>query len=189
MTGKACELAQRKKIRAFRAGEYVLIVAEGSLPTPGFDVDIVRSPLLIFPPRFNLLQCARPGMWPQRVAPYRYAEAVPYPADQKVITIYHAEGDDQVDIEECGVELESFARAVTGGAERSPGTKGDEATGFSKNLSFDEAFANAVANLPPIDPPVEDALSRVEVLEIGGLFGGIAGFHDLFVRVSRTHDG
>jgi hypothetical protein len=25
-------------------------------------------------------------------------------------------------------------------------------------------------------------------MDIGGLFGGIAGFHDLFVRVCRTHD-
>lgn len=189
MTGANCELARREKIRVFRSGDYVLIIAEGSLPTPGFDVDIARSALLIFPPRFNLLQCAKPGIWPQRVTPYRYAEAVRYPADQEVITVYHADGDDQVDIEDCGPELAPFARAVSGDAERPRSAGGDEATGFSRSLSFDEAFANAVANLPPIEPPVADALSRVEVLEIGGLFGGIAGFHDLFVRVSRTHDG
>jgi hypothetical protein len=39
-----------------------------------------------------------------------------------------------------------------------------------------------------VKSPPADALSRVEVVEIGGLFGGIAGFHDLFVRVCRTHD-
>lgn len=189
MTATTCQPAQRKLIRAFRAGEYVLIIAEGSLPTPGFDVDIVPSLLKIFPQQFNLLQCARPGIWPQRVTPYRYAEAVAYPADQKVITVHHAEGSDQVEIEDCGPELASFTRAVTGDTERPRSSGADEATGFSKNLSFDEAFANAVGNLPPIEPPVADALSRVQVLEIGGLFGGIAGFHDLFVRVSRTHDG
>jgi hypothetical protein len=41
----------------------------------------------------------------------------------------------------------------------------DEATGFSPNV-----------------------LVRVQVVEIGGLFGGIAGFNDLFVRVCRTSD-
>jgi hypothetical protein len=66
----ACELAQRTRIRAFRAHQqYVLIVAEGELPTPGFDVDIVQSPLLIFPPLFNLVRCPRPGIWPTSLPP------------------------------------------------------------------------------------------------------------------------
>ena len=57
-----CQLAQRTLLRAFRAGEYVLILAEGELPTPGFEVDIEQSPLRIVPPQFNLLQCPRPGI-------------------------------------------------------------------------------------------------------------------------------
>jgi len=52
-----CQLAQRTLLRAFRAGKYVLIVAEGELPTPGFDVDIEQSPLRIFPPQFNSSTC------------------------------------------------------------------------------------------------------------------------------------
>jgi hypothetical protein len=39
-----------------------------------------------------------------------------------------------------------------------------------------------------LDVPGADVLARVEVTEVGGLFGGIAGFNDLFVRVCRTHD-
>lgn len=185
----ACQPAQRKLIRAFRAENYIVIVADGTTPTPGFDVDIVPSLLKIFPQQFNLVQCPKPGMWTQVVTPYHYAEAVPFPKDQPTVTVHHAEGSDAVSIEDCGPELAPFARAVTGDADRSRSSGADEATGFSKKLSFDEAFANAVANLPPIEPPVADALSRVEVVEIGGLFGGFAGFHDLFVRISRTHDG
>jgi hypothetical protein len=189
MTAAMCEPAQPRRIRAFRAGDYVLIVAEGSLPTPGYDVDIVQSPLRIFPPQFVLQQCARPGSWPQHITPYRYAEAVRFPEDQKEITVFHAGGRDEVEIEACGPELADFALAATGSAEgvRAPGA--DEGTGFSRKLSFDEAFAAAVAALPPIDSTGADTLSRVQVLEIGGLFGGFAGFNDLFVRVSRTHDG
>lgn len=33
-----------------------------------------------------------------------------------------------------------------------------------------------------------DTLETIEVVEVGALFGGIAGFHDLFVRICRTHD-
>jgi hypothetical protein len=135
------------------------------------------------------MQCARPGIWPQHVTPYRYAEPVPFPTDQKVITVYHADGSDEVEIQHYGPELAAFARATTGDTDQVPTSGVDEATGFSRKLSFEEAFTNAVANLPPIEPPVADALSRVHVEEIGGLFGGIAGFHHLFIRISRTHDG
>lgn len=184
-----CQLAQRSSIRAFRSGQYVLIVAEGELPTPGFNVDIVPSLLRIFPQQFNLVQCPKPGVFTQVVTPYRYAEPVRFPEDQPTVTVHHADGSDAVDIEDCGPELAGFTQAISGDPDRPCPEGADEATGFSDNLSFDEAFANAVANLPPIDPPVPDALSRVQVVEIGGLFGGIAGFRDMFVRICRTHDG
>jgi hypothetical protein len=182
-----CELAARSGIRAFRAsGAQLLIVAEGELPTPGFTVDIVQSPLRIFPPQFNLLRCRRPGIFPQVLTPYRYAETVRFPQDQPEVTVHHADGADQVTIEDCGQELSEYARAVDGAPDHQCPEGGSEATGFSRTLSFDEAFADALVNLPPSDAPIADALSRVEVLEVGGLFGGFAGFHHLYVRVCRT---
>lgn len=183
-----CELAQRTKIRAFRAQQYVLIIAGGELPMPGFKVDIAQSPLKIFPQQFNLLRCPRPGIWPQVITPYRYAETVRFPADQPTVTVHHADGTDQVDTEECGKELTEYVRAINGDADRPCPQGADQATGFSKNLSFDEAFANARANLPPVKSPVSDTLEQIQVVAIGGLFGGIAGFNDLFVRICRTHD-
>jgi len=62
------------------------------------------------------------------------------------------------------------------------------ATGRSRKLSFDEAFASAVAQLPTLEPTHADMLETVRVIEIGSLHGGIAGLHELYVRVSRTHD-
>jgi hypothetical protein len=64
---------------------------------------------------------------------------------------------------------------------------GDEATGRSRNLSFEEAFTDAVKNLPPLDPSHPDALDVVVVTEIRGEFGGIAGFHDLVVKIRRSN--
>jgi hypothetical protein len=183
-----CGLAQRTRIRAFRARQYVLIIAEGELPTPGFDVDIAQSPVKISPPQFNVLRHARPGSWPQRVTHYRDAETVRFPEDQPTVTVHHADGTDQVDIESCGEELSFYLRAVGDNADRPCPQGADEATGFSKKLSFEEAFANARANLPPAQSPAADSLERIQVLEIGALYGGIAGFRDMFVRICRTHD-
>jgi hypothetical protein len=184
-----CELAQRDRIQAFRVDQNVLLIAEGELPSPGFQADIRPNPRRIFPQQFDLVRCELPGVFPQVVIPYRHAESVPFPPDQDVITVHHADGSDRVQIQEYGPELGQYATAMRGssGYECPPGA--DEATGFSSNLSFDEAFADALANLPPLDlGGTADVLVRVQVVEIGGLFGGIAGFNDLFVRVCRTSD-
>ena len=181
-------LAQRDSIRAFRAGGYVLIVAGGRLPNPGHEVDIVQSPLRIFPQQYNLLSRERPGIWPAVVVPYRYAEVVRFPAGQPTVTVHHADGADRVEIESCGSDLAQFA-AVVPEEPAGPSPSGTaEATGMSARLSFDEAFAAALANLPPLTPPHPDALTRVQVVDTGGLFGGVAGFHHLYVRVRRTSD-
>jgi hypothetical protein len=186
---RTCELAQRTRIRAFRARGYALILAEGELPTSGFNIDIVPSPLRIFPPQFNLLRCPRPRHGPQFVTPYRHAEIVRFPADQSAVTVHHADGTDQVDIESSNKELSGYLQAINGDAGPLCPEGADEAIGFSKKLSFDEAFANALANLPPLESPGSDTMERIQVLKIGGLFGGIAGFHDMFVRICRTHEG
>ena len=60
-TTTAWELAQRTRIRAFRAGRYVLIVANGDLPSPGYEVDIQQSPLRIYPQQYNLVRRPLPG--------------------------------------------------------------------------------------------------------------------------------
>jgi hypothetical protein len=180
------KLAERSSIQAFRAGPYVLIVAEGKLPSPGYEIDIVQSPLRIYPPQYDLVARSLPGIYPQVVTPYLYGETVRYPEDQSTVTVHHAEGSDQVEIRDSGTELSAYLQTVSGGT---GGEAADEATGFSKKLSFDEAFANALASLPERTTTAADAMDRVKVVEIGGLFGGVAGFHDMYVRIRRTQDG
>lgn len=53
MTGWA--LASRTRIRAFRAGRYVLILAEGEQPTPGHEVGIEPDRATASPPRYDLI--------------------------------------------------------------------------------------------------------------------------------------
>jgi hypothetical protein len=187
-TPTAWELADRGSVQAFRAGRYLLIVAEGDLPTPGYDLDIQQSPIRIFPQHYNLVRRERPGIWPDVIVPYRYAEVVVYPPDQDAVTVHHRDGQDAVDIAACGEHLAQFAAVVAPAPPEQGSPSPVEATGMSPNLSFDEAFANAMANLPEFTAPHPDALGRVEVVEIGGLFGGFAGFHHLFVRVRNRSD-
>lgn len=185
-TSAPSELAQRHRIRAFRVGRYVLLVAEGDLPSPGYEVDIEQSPLRIFPQQYNLLRRERPGFWPQVIVPYRYGEVVLFPADQPSVTVHHGDGQDDVAIQEYGEDLRELAAVLGGQAGTLTEQDTGEAIGMSARLSFDEAFADAIANLRPSLPDFPDALSRVEVVDIGGLFGGIAGFHHLFVRVRQV---
>ncbi len=183
-----CELANRKSIRAFYVKEYLLIAAEGTLPSPGYSVDITQLPIRIWPPQYNVVECPKPGFWPPVLTSYRYAELFKIGSRPEEITVHHAEGADQVVVEDVIDQFEPLVRAL-GGDYVSPGPNGeDEATGFSKRLSFDEAFANAVSSLPPVQDPHPDQLETISVVDTGALFGGIAGFHDLWVRVRRTHD-
>lgn len=187
MTATGWEPAQRAQVRACRVDRYLLIIAQGDLPTPGYEVDIALSPLRIFPQQFNLLRRARPGFWPQVVTPYRYGEIVVFPADQPVVVVHHAEGQDRIEIQECGEDLREFAAAVAGSPERPCPAGAEQATGFSRNFSFDEAFTDALANLSADEPPSPDTLTRIQVLEIGALVGEEAGLRSLFVRVCRTN--
>jgi hypothetical protein len=187
-----CELAQRNTIQAFRVQKKVLIVAEGELPSPGFDVKITQRPEKIFPPFFQILRCPRSGFFPQIVVPYRHSQTIDFPEDRDTVIVFHADGRDEVQIQACGDELSAYSEVVGGGTGAQACPEGaDEATGFSRNLSFDEAFADAIAGLPKFEPEPgqADILETVRVVEIGGLFGGFAGFNDLFVRVCRTTDG
>jgi hypothetical protein len=154
-----CELAARSGIRAFRIDERVLLVAEGELPSPGYRVDIQQDPRRIFPPQFDLLRCQLPGIFPQVITPFRYAETVRFPADQDTVTVHHADGADEVPIEEYGAELSAYAEVVRGSPDRPCPAGADEAVGFSKNLSFDEAFAQALGNLPPLEAPARTSSS------------------------------
>jgi len=183
--GTGRELAARRTIQAYRIGDRVLLIATGELPSPGFRVDIVQSPLRIFPPQFELVRIPLPGFWPQVITPYRYAELVRYPVGQDVIRVHHADGVDAVQIQKLIPALKQLAALMPGQDD----PEADEATGFSADLSFDEAFRDALAGLPPLDGGVADQLATVHVADIAGLFGGIAGFHHLAVRVRRTVDG
>ncbi|GAA4734790.1 hypothetical protein GCM10023328_13510 [Modestobacter marinus] len=106
------QFAQRTWIRAFRAGRHVLLLAEGRVPDPGFEVDVQRSPLRVFPQQYDLVQRRRPGFFPAVLVPYRHAEVVLFPVEAPVVVVHHADGSDSVDVEEAEEDLAGFAAVV-----------------------------------------------------------------------------
>ncbi len=60
------------------------------------------------------------------------------------------------------------------------------ATGYSENMNFDEAFSNAIDNLPPSTPPYPDYLESIRVIDTGALFGGIAGISKMYVTIESN---
>lgn|GEM_PF-5009070 len=54
-------------------------------------------------------------------------------------------------------------------------------------FSFDEAFMDAVSQLPPDESEIADFLSSVHVESIGAEFGGIAGVRRMRVTVSSIY--
>jgi len=62
-----------------------------------------------------------------------------------------------------------------------------EGVGYSDSFCFDEAFENAVQNLPKDDNPFPDKLIKITVESIGAELGGIAGFHRMVVRISAVY--
>ncbi|HSH59601.1 MAG TPA: hypothetical protein VK988_08185 [Acidimicrobiales bacterium] len=166
----------------------MLIVAEGELPSPGFTVVLEHSAIDIFPPQFDLVACPPSGFVAQVLTPFKHSQTVAYSSDQQHVTVHHADGSDDVAIEDCDSRLEGYTQALGGGTDEECPEQADVATGFSRKLSFDEALADALARLAVIEPPGPDALASVRVLEVGALFGGIAGFHDVYVRVCRVQD-
>jgi hypothetical protein len=180
------EPATRTELSAFRVLGYVLITARGENPHPGYVVDIRQSLIRIFPPQFALVRRQLPGLWPQQISPYRYAEVISYPVDQSTVRVHHADGFDDVEIQEAAKQLESFISAIRGSEQRPCPPGAEQATGFSRTFSFDEAFADAQARFPESPDTHPDQLVTLEVLETGALIGGFAGFNHLFVRVSRT---
>jgi hypothetical protein len=184
-----CELSTRTSTRAYYVSEHVLIVAEGELPSPGWEADIAQSPVRTFPPQFDLLRCRKPGTFPDVITPFRRSETFRIGAGRPdEVTVNHADGSDSVKVEDPADGLAPYGQALGAGADQRCPEGADESTGFSKNLSFDEAFADALANLPALTPTHPDTLETVRVLEIGAFFGGIAGFRDLWVRICRSHD-
>ncbi len=179
---KPCELAnwKPKSIKAFYFGDSLLIVAAGNLPSPCYKVRIEQNLLTVEPPEFLLERCHTGGFCPDVITPYKASQLFQRKSRPKEVIVHHADGSDHVKVKGLSEESQFNNLLAEWGS-----PSDDEATGRSRNLSFEEAFADALRNLPPRTPTHPDEMTIVVVTEIRGEFGGIAGFHDLVVKIRR----
>jgi hypothetical protein len=177
-----CVLSSRKSFRAYSVDEHLLIVATLDIPH-GYDLRLHRNLLCGGgAPEFTFESTRKPGLWPQDIqTDYHHAEIFRVGQRPDHVRIRHADGVDDL-------RVGPVAEADDSGFVPRLAETVEEATGLSPNLSFDEAFANAHANLPPIESRDPGQLERITVVETGALFGSVAGFHHLFVKVRRTVD-
>ncbi|MGB1016679.1 MAG: hypothetical protein ACPG4T_21250 [Nannocystaceae bacterium] len=264
------ELATRTSVTAYYSRSQLLIIAEGKLPTPDWEIDISQDHSRTDLPTFVLTRRPRPGDTSTDETPFRYGEIFTIGRPPDYIMLRHVDGTDKVNVEftrddlvdivlslslednasqvlEIPLSLDSAeddlsfggadpSRPIMVGKPASPsqvtqqrqpppppsrpvqrrpaaqpsmglqlsqssgyssgssenlsdmGVRYRESVGYSNKLSFDEAFADALKKLPPPSMKFPDMMETVEVVHIGGTFGGIAGFHRMEVRIRAYPD-
>jgi hypothetical protein len=175
----SCVPANCTEITAVYFLNRLIIRAKGTKPTPCHEVRIRRSPILIFPPEYVVQSCSKPGICIDVISPFDVSEVFLAPQAEN-IRVHCSEGVKVVPVNVVKVAAGGTIRLLSGDAAISLRR---ESVGYSEAFDFTEAFQDAVKALPPDPEPFPDKLITIKVIEIGGLFGGIVGFHKLFVRI------
>jgi hypothetical protein len=151
--------------------------AAGNVPESCWRAQIRQSIIDIFPPQFEAVRFRTRAVCLRVVTPYVVEQSFELPTTPgDTIVLHHAGGKMDVPVEPYGTPPDP--RPVAGY---------DEAEGrSSRRFDFGEALENAIANLPPVSDPRPDWLDTVEVVGTEAQIGGIAGSHDLVVRVRRA---
>lgn len=230
-----CDLATKETLSAVWTLNRLFIVATGQVPSPCYEVKVVRRPELIFPPRYAVMKCRPERIFcPRVITPYR-AVGVFNSGPVEEITVYYEDGFEQVRVTiiedpmlEASGHGDAAAATAAGDAAAQPAASGlgvaqgnaggngapslpplrvgrfletgraedierlgapqrVEATGYSTSYSFDEAFRDAVSNLPPDDNPFPDKLTTIHVVDIGAMIGGFPGFNQMYVTVEAFY--
>ncbi len=176
------ELAKTSGLLAVRDLQgNVIIAASGEKPTPCHEVNIRQRPELIFPPRYEVVW-KQAGFCPEVMTPYAvHSQPFIFPVTTKSLQVLTADGMQAVPIADLPIPVCPMPEAV---AAHNDGLQ--TATGYSTKFSFDEAFENAISQLPRQTGGVADELVRVTVSASGAEFGGIVGLRRMFVTVVRA---
>lgn len=176
-----CELATRKTVRAYYAPDHLVIAARGELPRADDEATIDEVPSTSKCPEFAILRCYDAAVQqPSLKVPYTVNGVFAAPTRPHEVVVHHAKGDDRVKVIDADETVAAFVKSLP-----DPALVGEtEATGYSPNLSFDEAFADALRRLAPVRKASAGATQLVSVIDTGALLGD--GFCHLFVKVRRA---
>jgi len=172
---KQCQLLETSSIEVYYSehGGYHLIVADCKVLSPTMEASIVETPITVFPPELRIEGCGESdGKAPQsRIIDLMLM----IPEKQKEFVVYSKDKRWVVPVQEAPLFTEESLVGDT--------KKGIEVVGTSNNMSFDEAYADALrklyAQIDIADAPLDTVVKNVRTTNIG-----IAGINILHVEVT-----
>lgn len=111
------DYAARTAIHAFYSHSQLLIVAEGELPSPEYEIDISQSPTDTGVPTFHLTRRPRPTATDAiQPTPFRYGEIFSIGRPPDVVLVRHSTGFDEVHVEFTRKDLVDIVLSLSGGS-------------------------------------------------------------------------
>lgn len=168
----------RAKYQATRLGTTLFITAEGQLPYTNQIADIRQLPWRIFPPQFGMFYYT-PEITLPAIRPFRFTERFGFPLDTRNVVIHDADGAHEIDIVDTKAQTLSFM----GSADGAGSSTDSDMTKVGYGVSLQEAFDNAVKQLPSGNGDIADGFVIYTALELGRFRGGIAGLDSCYAKV------
>lgn len=111
------DYATRTAIHAFYSHSQLLIVAEGELPSPEYEIDISQSPTDTGVPTFHLTRRPRPTATDAvQPTPFRYGEIFSIGRPPDIVLVRHSVGFDEVHVEFTRKDLVDIVLSLSGGS-------------------------------------------------------------------------
>ncbi len=173
-----CKLAAVSSLEVYYIDGYHIIIAEGQRHSEWEVPGIVQLPIEIYPPQFRVELC---GEGPKKGTSFKVSRAFRFGEKQDQLTIHTAEGP-QV------VSVQSLADKIVEPLESESAASSHEIEGKSYNMSFEEAYDNAVSNFMEAHPmPGADIKVKSELLSVRSEHGGFAPVNVMTVKIKAMY--
>jgi hypothetical protein len=157
------DYAVRTAIHAYYSHSQLLIVAEGELPSPEYEIDISQVSGDEGIPTFQLMRRARPAAEaaPPAKTPFRYGEIFSIGRPPENILVRHAAGFDEVNVEFTRQDLVDIVLSLSAGdvemALPDPGQEDGEVTGRFQAIPPPPPHAISHDDAPVMSRPLTGA--------------------------------
>ena len=169
-----CEPADRDEVRAYWAGDHLLLVARGSHPQSCWKAELRRSALTVWPPEFILSRCRTASVCLEVITPYVVTEEFPLNSQPETVVVHHAGGKDDVPVQLIPTATESIS--IEDIPSESEASQADIRVTATSLTSFAEAVDLAFRKLASDDRGLAAADVKRQWVTRGG-FVGVTQYH------------
>ncbi len=173
-----CKSADVTSLEIYFIDGYHIIIAKGTRTSESEIPNIVQLPIEIYPPQFRVELC---GTGPMKGTEFTVSKAFKFGEKQDSLTVYTSEGPKVVLVQEINEE-----NAMPDSVQAEDSSY--EIEGKSYNMSFEEAYDNAIDNF--IEKyPTDGADMKVqsELLSVRSEHGGFAPVNVMVVRIKAKY--